>query len=68
MNTYFLVMATGIVHGTYGSALLDMAMAKASEIPFAVVFRAALASRPTVGKKLTPQVGWEVVDPASCEG
>lgn len=60
-TTYFLVMSTGIVHGVYGSALLDMAQEKARTLPQAVIFRATLAHRPSVGKSITPQTSWEII-------
>lgn len=61
MQTFYLVMSTGIVHGVYGEALLDMAQTKAKTLPGAVIFRARLSQRPSVGKTITPQVGWETI-------
>lgn len=61
MKTFFLVISTGYVHGVYGEALQDMAVEEAKKIPLAVVFKARLADRPSVGKRITPQVGWEVI-------
>lgn len=61
MNTYFLVISTGYVHGVYGEDLQEMAVQDAQKIPLACVFKARLAARPSVGKTITPQVGWEVI-------
>ncbi len=58
---YFIVMSTGYVHGVYGEALRDMALECAAKIPLAVVFRAPMAHRPSVGSRVTPQTSWSVV-------
>ena len=61
-QSYFVVMATGLVQGVFGSALKTQAVECAKQIPFgACVFRASLNGRPSVGKALTPQTNWEEI-------
>ena len=61
-QTYFVVMATGLVQGVFGSALQDQAIACAKRIPFGgCVFRASFNGRPVVGKSCTPQTDWEEI-------
>ena len=47
-TTYYCVVSTGIIHGVYGPALLDMANEKAATIPFAHVITVK-GNRPHVG-------------------
>jgi hypothetical protein len=61
MNTYYLLIATGIVHGTYGEELLHMAKEKQAKTPMSAIFKARLSERPGVGKSIVPKIGWEVV-------
>jgi hypothetical protein len=61
MTTYYLLIATGIVHGTYGEKLLHMAKEKQAKTTMSAIFKARLSERPCVGKSIVPQIGWKVI-------